>query len=120
MSANIPPFLEDNEINKRCLCVPGTFDIGKWFRTTEFAFYFKENENEFKIKEGDKFMYIKFHTDKKINFKQFRSSEKIEQYSKDILNAKKYRIPKLRDLNEYYSMMKNKKNILEEIKNNLI
>ena len=32
------PFLEESEITKRCMLIPGGYDIGKHFRTLEFPF----------------------------------------------------------------------------------
>ena len=120
MSGGIFPFLEDNDITKRCTLIPGTFDIGKWFRQIEFAFYLKDEYDEFKIKEGDIYQYIKFHTDEKIIFKQFKVTPKLQDLIYDIDWAKDFRVPKLRSLEEYYSMMKHKKMITKEIKNNLV
>ena len=120
MSAAMFPFLEDNEITNRCIPIPGTFDIGRWFRPIEFAFYLKNSYNRFEIKEEDIFQYIKFYTEEKIIFKQFYVNEKIIKYAGDGSKAKDYRINKARQLQNYYSMLKHKKNIIKEIKNNLI
>ena len=120
MSAGILPFLEDNNITKRCVVIPGTFDIGRWFRQVEFAFYLKKDYDEFKIEEDEIYQYIKFHTDEKIIFKQFRVNSKIQDLIYDIDYAKNFRKQKLRSLEEYYLMLKNKKHIIKEIKNNLV
>ena len=120
MSAGMLPFLEDNEITKRCMPIPGIFDIGRWFRPTEFAFYLKNSYNRFEIKEEDIFQYIKFYTEEKIIFKQFYVNEKIMKYAGEGAKAKDYRINKSRQLQSYYLMLKHKKNIIKEIKNNLI
>ena len=120
MSAGILPFLENNNITKRCNIIPGTFDIGKWFRIVEFAFYLKEDYDEFKIEEDEIFQYIKFHTEEKIIFKQFKVTPEILSFLFDSENAKISRRFKLRPLEEYYSMVKHKKNIINKIKNNLI
>jgi hypothetical protein len=120
MSAGISPFLEDNNITKRCIVIPGTFDIGKWFRQIEFAFYLKEYFNEFKIEENEIFQYIKFNTEEKIIFKQFKVNSKLQDFFNDIDGARKSRKSNLRLLSEYYSMMKNKKIIIKEIKNSLV
>ncbi len=120
MSGGIFPFLEDNNITKRCIVVPGTFDIGKWFRPLDFAFYLKEEYNEFKIEENDIFQYIKFHTDEKIIFKQFRIDPNIKQFFIDSDSARRFRETKLRDLKDYYSMVKHKKHLINSIKENLL
>jgi hypothetical protein len=112
--------MEDNNITKKCICIPGTLDIGKWFRTTDFAFFLKKEYDSFDIKEGEIYQYIKFHTNEKIIFKQFKINTKLREYLRDINNAKNSRILKPRHLNEYYEMFKNKKQIIKEIKSNLI
>jgi hypothetical protein len=120
ISAGIFPFLEDNNITNRCTLIPGTFDIGKWFRQIEFAFYLKKEYDEFKIEEDEIYQYVKFHTNEKIIFKQFKINRKIQDFLNDVVYAKDFRKVKLRPLEEYYSMMKNKKTIIKEIKNNLV
>lgn len=120
MSASVFPYLEDNNITKTCIPVPGIFDIGKWFRVTEFGFYLRDNINEFKISQDEIYQYIKFQTNNKIIFKQFIINEKIKKYLLDVNVSKNYRKIKNRSLQEYYLMLKHKKYIIDEIKNNLI
>jgi hypothetical protein len=113
------PYLEDNNITERCMIVAGQFNIGKWFRNTEFAFYLKKDYNSFKIERGEIFTYLRFHTDEKINFQQFRFNEKLHGFVNDgfVLNSP---IGALRNLENYYKSFKNKKLILNEIKDNLL
>lgn len=113
----IYPFLEDNNITKRCLIPPGQFDIGKWFRNTEFAFYLKDGFNSFKIEKDEIFAYIKFDTKEKINFHQFRYNENFEKYKLDGWAVNKM---SLKTMENYYKSFKNKKLILNEVKKNLI
>jgi len=120
MSASVFPYLEDNNITKTCIPVPGTFDIGKWFRATEFGFYLKANINEFNINQNEIYQYINFQTDDKIIFKQFMVNEKIKKYLSDVNVSKNHRKIKNIPLQEYYLMLKHKKYIIDEIKNNLI
>jgi len=118
MTAYEYPVFEQNEITKRCMMFQGKFDIGKWFRNTEFAFYLKKDYDEFKINRDEIYSYIRFHTDEKIVFKQFRFNDKLESYVKDgfALTYGHY----LKQLSEFYERFKNKKAILQEIKKNLI
>ena len=120
MSAGISPFLENNNVTRRCTIIPGTIDIGKWFRQVEYAFYLKPEYDEFLIEENEIFQYIKFHTKEKIIFKQYEISENIQNFFYAIENSKEFRRVKNRSLEEYYLMVKNKKRILKEIKNNLL
>jgi hypothetical protein len=120
MSLGILPYFEDNEITKRCTLIPGKLDIGKWFRIIDYAFFLKNNINSFKINEGDVYQYIKLETDQKIEFKQFKSTDLIYKYILDITSSKNHRKPKIRDLSEFYEIMRHKKYIIKEIKNNLL
>ena len=112
------PFLEDNNITQRCTIIPGSFDIGKWFRNTEFAFYLKPGVDTFKVEKNEVFAYFTFLTDKKINFKQFAYDEQISSFLNDGANiVRTYRYSSL--LN-YYNSFKNKKRILSYINKNLV
>ena len=120
MSAGIFPYLEDNNITERCIVIPGQIDIGKWFRPIEFAFYLKSKYKEFKINEKEVYQYIKFNTEDKIIFKQFKANEKIKEYIKDVTNSKNFIKKQHRLITNYYDMLNHKKYIIKEIKNNLI
>jgi hypothetical protein len=112
------PFLEDNDFSKKCIPLTAEFDIGKWFRNTEYPFILKKEFNSLNIKEGDVYSYMRFHTDKKINFKQFRFSNLLHEYRLDGFNLTN--VKSFKKLKNYYSCFKNKELILKEIKNNLL
>lgn len=114
------PTLEDSNIAKDSIYIPGTFDIGKWFRSIDIAFFLRENINKIKIKEDDSLGYIKFNTNQKIILKQFMMNETILNYLESTLNSKFNRNTRLRSFDEYYSIFKNKKRIIKEIKKTLI
>ena len=113
------PFLEDNNITKRCIPVAGQFDIGKWFRGTEFAFYLKQDYDSFKIENSEIYSYIRFHSEEKINLIQFYYSDKLRQFNQERFEAIS-KISRLRKLENYYKMFRHKKLILKEIKENLV
>jgi hypothetical protein len=115
-----PPFLEDNSISSRTTMIPGVFDIGKWFRTIDFAFILNDKYDSFLIKKDKPFIYLKFHTDDKINFKQFRINDKISSYCDDFLNVSKNISSRFYQLENFYKISKNKKNIIKEIKECLV
>ncbi len=112
------PYLEDNNITKRCIIPSGRFDIGKWFRNTEFAFLLKNEFNEFKIEKNEIYSYVRFHTARKIEFKQFRFNDNFRKYVQDGLHLSN--ITPLHTLENFYRFFKNKKLILKDIKDNLI
>jgi len=119
MTSNIFPYLEDNNISERCMIPQGTFDIGKWFRNTDFTFYLKNNYDTFKITSDEIYSYVKFHTNEKINFIQYRHDEKIASYLQDVVNSRNY-YHKPRILQEYYFTLKTKNLLINDIKKRII
>ena len=111
------PALEDNNITKRCMIPAGRFDIAKWFRNSEFAFILKDGYNEFKIEKDEVYSYIRFHTNEKINFKQFKMNETLYGYTKACFSLQGSRLGALAN---YYNAFKGKKHIIREIKANLV
>jgi hypothetical protein len=114
----IHPYLEDNNVSARIMPITGTFDIGRWFRPMDFAFMLKKDFQSFKIEKNEIFAYIKFHTNEKINFKQFVITPELTNFTKDCTILTRY--PKLKSLQNYYKVFKTKKLILKEIKKNLL
>jgi hypothetical protein len=117
------PFFEENNITNACIPIPGKFDIGKWFRPIEFPFYLKDDVNEFKVNYKEIMFYLRFNTNKKINFKQFRTTELIDSFAKENMasaNGLVNLLSQSNGLESFYKMMKTKKLILKEIKKNLI
>ena len=114
------PILEDSDIAKDCIFIPGKLDIGKWFRQIDIAFYLRKDINSFKVKENDTLNYLTFNTNEKIIFKQFMMNDSIMKYLLSVDNSKNNRKRKSRNIEDYYSMLKNKKRIIKEIKNSLI
>jgi hypothetical protein len=120
ITAYIHPFAENNEVSRRTWSIPGSFDIGKWFRPLEFNFYLKDEFDEFSIKEGDFYTYIKFNTKDKIKFRQFLPSEKIKNYIGFSVGSQRNSKAGIKSLNDYYKMLTYKNKIIKEIKSNLI
>ena len=112
------PYLEQNSITDACIPTAGKYDVGKWFRHTEFPFFLKEGKETFKISVGEVYAYVRFHTDEKIEFKQFKFTEKLEGYRQDGENLS--RPLNLKTMSNYYAAFKNKSAILDEIINNLV
>lgn len=111
------PFLEDNEITKRCKIIPGKYDISKWFRPLEMAFFLKDEHNSFKVSKEDVMYYIQFHTKEKIKLKQFQYTEKLREYGNMCGDSSRF---SLKSLENYYKIFRFKKLILKEINDNLL
>lgn len=116
------PWLENNYITERCMLIPGTFDIGKWFRPLEFPFILKNQFDEFKINYGDVMYYVKFNTNEKINFKKFMFDHKIAKYLESSIAANRYIDSGFskNNMEIFYKLFKHKKTLLKDIKSNLL
>jgi hypothetical protein len=114
-----PPFLEDNQLTRDLLIIPGVIDIGKWYRNTDTMFYMKDGVSSFKINEGDIYGYVRFHTDEDINFIQYRHTDTLNKYMMDSVYSKENK-KRTYPLTKYYSMFKSKNLVLEEIKKNIL
>ena len=114
------PFLEDTNINDRCIIYPGKFDIGKWFRGLEFAFRLKQKHDHFSISENEIYSYVKFHTDEDVNLIQFRINDGLKSLLNDINQSKFYQSARYRPLQYRYDSFSTKKLILQEIKKNVL
>jgi hypothetical protein len=120
MTAYIHPVFENNGITRSCVLIPGTYDIAKWFRPLEMAFYLKDGHDVFSVEHNDVLFYIKFHTDKKINFIQFKIDDEIAKMYEQNVNLGRTFIHKPLKLIDYYNMFKSKKFILKKIKENIV
>ena len=120
MTAYVYPVYEENEITKRCMPVAGKFDIGKWFRPLEFPFILKKEFDMFTVKNEDVLYYLKFHTEKNINLKQFIMTDKLDKAFNSQRAVSSYKINSFPDLSIFYNLFKGKKQILKEIKENLV
>lgn len=118
-SVSQPPIYEDNNISERCIVIGGNLDIGKYFRNTDFTFLLKNKYNEFLIENNEIFSYVKFHTNKKINFKRFFPSPKIMEYLSKTKKNSLYRKENYIKTNFFYNNFTYKKIILKEIEDNL-
>lgn len=112
------PFLEDNDVTKKCMTIPGTFDIGKWFRNIEFSFYLKKEFNDLQINKEDVLFYSRFKTQEKIKFTEFYMTDKLMEYGRSgfALNGRN----NFSSMQNFYNKFKLKKLILKEIKQNIV
>ena len=62
---------------------------------------------------------MRFHTNEKIKFIEFNYSDKLQQFNQQRHEAIS-KVPSLKKLENYYKMLRHKKLILKEIKENTI
>ncbi len=82
----LPAYYSDNNFTNSVFLTSGRFNISKWFRHIDPSFVMKENK--INIKRGDTLFYVKFHTDKKINLKNFNVTKEIFSFSKKTTDLK--------------------------------
>jgi hypothetical protein len=117
MTGNLSPHLEEGDVANRCIATPGRFNIGQWQRGVEFAVKLKDEYDTFKISEDEIFTYTQFHTNEKIEFKQFIRTPKLDEL---LLHNANMSFNKLRTwpLSSYKSKVKNL--IMKEAKSNTL
>ena len=121
MNAYQHPIFEENEISKRCMIIPGSFDIGKYFRNLEFSFILKDGFDEFVVKNNDVLYYLTFDTKEKIEFKQFRGVPELTAMMQSLRRADSFNLSRrVPTMDVWYNKFKGKKWILNKIKENLL
>jgi hypothetical protein len=120
MIAHLPPFLENNDAAKKTHSVIGKFNIGKWFRPIEFPIFFKKEYDEISLKKGDIYTYVHFDTHDEIIFKRFYPTDKIMKFAKDATSTTSGMRLGTKSMNEYYNKFVIKKQILKEIRENIL
>ena len=117
----LPAYMEDNNVVNNTIMLPGKIDIGKYFRGLHFAFHMKENCNELTFNKDEICYYVKFHTQKKLKFKQFLWTPKLEEMGLQMMAAKGGKYDYM-NLDYYYNIFDRfnfKKKMLKNIKENL-
>ena len=119
-----PAFMENNDFVNKTILISGVFDIGKWYRPIDCAFHLKNRKSSVQFLMKDMIMYLRFRTDKKINFKYFTYSLGLHEFTAQLMTIKdfKYDIKETSTLSYYYNIFakrKFKKKVLEMIRSNL-
>jgi len=120
------PYFEDNKFTSNCYVIPGTMDIGKYYRRLDFPFRIKKSHNRVAFDEGDIIYYLRFHTPEKINLKQYFMNDKLREYQAMVEELKFSSVSSPsspRPLSFFYDKVKKynlKSRVMKEIKKNLV
>jgi hypothetical protein len=117
------PYMEDNDLANCAISVPGSFNAGLWFRTTDYAVMLKQSCNQLAIKRGDVYNYLRVDTDEPVEFVRFDYTEELDRLQRDILQAKRFLGFKSPRLGYYYSLFKQsqyRKKIIDLIQANVL
>lgn len=116
------PCLADNDVANKTYVISGTFDISKWYRSIHPAFYRADNV-EVTIKEGDVLAYIKFKTPHRINFVEHTVSQELDSILHHTSLIKDRNTSYFKSISKYYEAFERRhyrKRILKEIKANIV
>jgi hypothetical protein len=86
--SQLPAFMEDNNIMKNTILIPGQFDIGKYFRLLDMAWHFRDGCNRIEFSRKEISYYIKFHTKEKIKFQRFLFTPELVNLSEEVSSPK--------------------------------
>lgn len=116
------PYLPPTSPVKGGFLIPGKFDIGRWYRPISLEYLVPHNAKTFKINKDEDIIFLEFLTDKKIIFKEYQISDNLYEMAKRFSQSPQKDGP-FKSLKERYGIAEKKdmkKNILSEIKKNLI
>lgn len=118
-----PAYLEDNDLTNKTISLPGMFNAGLWFRTTDYSVIVKQGVTKLNINHGDVYNYLKVHSTEPVEFVKFDYTAELDQIQREILQSKRFLGNKSPRLSYYYSLFKQslyKKKILKLIKENIL
>lgn len=118
--SSMPPFFHQTEHSKYASLVPGSFDVGKWFRPVNAEYQLWQDIDKFVMLEDEPMMYVKFHTDQNVILERFHLNSTLDDIRKHVQDSSFWQ-PR-RTMAQRYEQFKNsrlKSLILKEIKENL-
>ena len=118
-ASDFTEFLSNKNLNNAHL-IPGQFNISNWFRPLIPSYSIYDN-GRFTLDKGDDLFYVKFDTDKKINFIEFYFTDTLKDIVKSSLEIKRYKKnTSLQDLYEKFNSQRINKIAIKEIKKAII
>lgn len=123
----IPATLDNNDFVNNTILISGSFNIARWFRPIETAFFLKPHclNKKIFIKEKDNLFYLKFKTDENIEFKKFFVTNDIKKIAMNTLSHKEFMSNKnlknyMQHIYNYFSESNTRSYLLKLIKQNVM
>ena len=116
-----PPYLHQTTQTSYGFVSSVKFSISSWFRPIVCIYQLWPGVKELKIKKGEPFVYVHFHTNRPIVFKQVQMTETIMSISKACLTHKfSHKFQPLEWMYKKFNEKGLKESLLKEIKNNVL
>lgn len=117
-----PPFFHKPGYMKYGSIIPGTFDIGQWFRAYNCEIQMWESKGKFAIEAGEPLFYLEIPTDRKVVFKRFEFNPKLQSYAFATSESPQHYGSNIPLVDRYKRFMQTRTNeiVLKEIKANLV
>ena len=116
------PTTVKNSFIKNTFLVPGVYDIGKWIRPLECAFFVDKEGAKLGINEGDVWAYIRFKTEEPVNIHRFFFTPEMYPLLNGIARSVWPATKNVRKLEAFYNMLRRsgyKNNFMRLVKQNL-
>ena len=116
-----PPYFTHAPHSKYGCVVPGSFDIGSWFRPYNAEFNLWSGVDKFTLEQDDPIFYLKLNTDKNVILKRFTMTPELTELANSCITSPKV-FGRFWTLPERYKVFKNSKTnekILKLIKKQL-
>jgi hypothetical protein len=115
------PYLHQTSLPKYGFLCSVKWDISSWFRSAVFIYQLWPGIRELNIKKGEPFVYLQFHTDRPIHFKQVKLNKTILDIS-EACARHKFAFPResLQKLYERFRFNGIRNTLLKEMKNNVV
>lgn len=116
-----PPYFEQVTSYSYGCVVPGSFDIGKWFREMNIEFQLWPNVNSINIPYNEALCYVHFQTQKQVIFKRFIITPELDKLRYSLTRVSPFRkYARLSDRYRLFEQSKTRERILKIIQNNII
>jgi hypothetical protein len=116
------PYFDKPQYTNYGSVVPGSFDVGKWFRPFNFEIQLWNPKGDIKFVDKEPLFYAELQTDRKVNVHIFDHTEKIERLSLACVKSTEM-FGNGQTLLSRYNKFKNaglREKILAQIKNNIV
>lgn len=115
--------VDDNNFVNKTYIVPGCYDIGKWVRHIECAFFIKKNVSKLTIIDGEPYIFIRFKTDKNVKLRRFHYTDEMRNLVDMFTSGRKVSLKLGRPLAYFYDMLSKstyKHRLMKLVKENVL